>query len=87
LRFASARRHYTPAIRHRCASRNDVLAYERFTQDEKFTIALNLTHEPRRIEGVSKGEIAISTLLDRSGRSAIRHHLLRLNEGVLIKMS
>jgi alpha-glucosidase len=67
-------------------SRNDILAYERFTENEKFRIALNLTHEPRRLEDIDQGEILISTLLDRSGRSITRHHLLRPDEGILIKM-
>ena len=36
-------------MRH-CGSHNDILAYERFTATDKFRIALNLTHEARRME-------------------------------------
>jgi alpha-glucosidase len=67
-------------------SRNDVLAYERFTKSEKFTIALNLSHEPRRITGITGGEIVISTMLDRNGRPITQHPLLRPDEGVVIKV-
>ncbi|MCU1500517.1 MAG: Maltodextrin glucosidase, partial [Acidimicrobiales bacterium] len=71
---------YTPL-----RSTNDIIAYERFTGNEKFLIALNLTHEPRRIAGICKGEVVMSTILDRKGWSIMPHHLLRPDEGIVVK--
>jgi alpha-glucosidase len=68
-------------------SRNDILAYERFTETERFGIALNLSHEPRRIEHFETGKIVISTLLDRSGPSISSGHLLRPDEGIVIQIA
>jgi alpha-glucosidase len=67
-------------------SRNDILCYERFAGQEKFTVALNLTHEARRLEGVHDGDIVLSTLLDRRGVPLVRQQLLRPDEGVIIRM-
>jgi alpha-glucosidase len=67
-------------------SRNDILCYERFTAREKFTVALNFTHEARRLEGVHDGDIVLSTLLDRRGVPLVRQQLLRPDEGVIIRM-
>jgi len=67
-------------------SRNDILAYERFTESEKFTIALNLTHEPRRMPGIGQGKIVLSTMLDQTDRSKSEHDLLWPDEGIMIRM-
>jgi alpha-glucosidase len=67
-------------------SRNDILCYERFTGQEKFTVALNFTHEARRLEGVHDGDIVLSNLLDRRGVPLVRQQLLRPDEGVIIRM-
>jgi alpha-glucosidase len=67
-------------------SRNDILCYERFTGQEKFTVALNFTHGARRLEGVHDGDIVLSTLLDRRGVPLVGQQLLRPDEGVIIRM-
>src|SRR5205085_8248094 len=67
-------------------SRNDILCYRRFTDQEKFTIALNLTHDARRLEGVGDGEIVLSTWLDRNGSALSPGQLLRPDEGIIVRM-
>src|SRR4051812_36417774 len=67
-------------------SRNDILCYERFSDQEKFTIALNLTHDARRLEGVGDGNIVLSTWLDRSGEALTGNELLRPDEGIIVRM-
>jgi alpha-glucosidase len=79
----------TPALRTGdyapLRSRNDILAYERFTATDRFRIALNLSHEARRLEG-AEGKIVLSTHLDRKDRPATRSLVLRPDEGVMIRM-
>jgi alpha-glucosidase len=67
-------------------SRNDILAYERFTSTDRFTIALNLTHEGRLLEQIGKGSIVLSTRLDRTTAPVSGQHLLRPDEGIIIQM-
>jgi alpha-glucosidase len=66
-------------------SRDDVLAFERFTSTEKYHIALNLAHEPRRIVGAVEGHTILSTHLDRKDLAVKRSLLLRPDEGVIIR--
>ena len=66
-------------------SRNDVLAFERFTATDKFQVALNLTHEPRRVDWLEEGTLVLSTHLDRKDISVKRSLLLRPDEGVIVK--
>ena len=67
-------------------SRNDILAYERFTDTDRFTIALNLTDEGRLLEQIGKGSIVLSTRLDRTTVPVSGQHLLRPDEGIIIQM-
>jgi alpha-glucosidase len=67
-------------------SRNGVLCFQRLTRDEKFTIALNLTHDARRLDGVGEGSIVLSTRLDRRDVPLSRQQLLRPDEGIVIRM-
>jgi alpha-glucosidase len=67
-------------------SRNDILCYQRFTDQEKFTIALNLTHDARRLEEIDEGDIVLSTLLDRRDVPLTRDLLLRPDEGIIVRM-
>jgi alpha-glucosidase len=67
-------------------SYNDILTFERFTASEKFKVALNLTHEPRRIDCASGGNVILSTHLDRKDIAVERSLLLRPDEGVIVKM-
>jgi alpha-glucosidase len=67
-------------------SRNDVFRYERFAAGGKFAVALNLTHEPRRIELAGDGNIALSTHLDRKNVPVAGSLLLRPDEGVIVRL-
>lgn len=67
-------------------SRNDILCYRRFTDREKFTIALNLTHDARRLQDIGEGDIVLSTWLDRRDVPLAPQHLLRPDEGIIIRM-
>jgi alpha-glucosidase len=66
-------------------SRNDLLLYERFTAGERFIVALNLSHEVRRIDLADGGNIALSTHLDRKNMAVVGSLLLRPDEGVIIR--
>ena len=65
-------------------SHNDVLAFERFSPTEKLNVALNLTHEPRRMDFASDGNVVLSTHLDRKDSTVERSLLLRPDEGVIV---
>jgi alpha-glucosidase len=67
-------------------SRNDILCYQRFTDQEKFTIALNLTHDARRLEEIGEGDIVLSTWLDRRDVPLAPDLLLRPDEGIIVRM-
>jgi alpha-glucosidase len=67
-------------------SLNDVLTYERSTATEKFRVALNLTHEPRRMGHSTRGIIALSTYLDRKAFPVADQPILRPDEGVVIRI-
>jgi alpha-glucosidase len=67
-------------------SRNDILAYQRFTDTERFTIALNLAHEARRFDFPGEGQIILSTLLDHHSLHSKPGLLLRPHEGLIIRM-
>jgi alpha-glucosidase len=83
-------RKQTPAFR--CGdyaplrSRNDILAFERFTGSDKFQVALNLTHEPRLLDWLEEGILVLSTHLDRKDLAVKRSLLLRPDEGAIIKV-
>jgi alpha-glucosidase len=85
-----ALRRATPALR--CGdyaplrSRNEILCYQRFTDQEKFTIALNLTHDARRLEEIGEGDIVLSTWLDRREVPLAPDLLLRPDEGIIVRM-
>jgi alpha-glucosidase len=67
-------------------SRNDILCYQRFTDQEKFTIALNLTHDARRLEDIGAGDIVLSTWLDRRDVPVAPQQVLRPDEGIIVRM-
>jgi len=68
-------------------SRDDVFMYQRHAKAERFTVALNLTHEARRIRLGEQGTIVMSTYLDRRDCPPLESVILRPDEGVIIKMS
>jgi alpha-glucosidase len=67
-------------------SHNDIFTFQRFTATEKFNVALNLTHEPRRLDCASDGNVVLSTHLDRKDIAVERWLLLRPDEGVIIRL-
>src|SRR5205814_9098411 len=82
-------RRQTPAFRSGdyapLRSRNDVLAFERFTATDKFQVALNLTREPRRVDWLEEGTLVLSTHLDRKDISVKRSRRLRPAECGIVK--
>jgi alpha-glucosidase len=67
-------------------SRNDVLAYKRVTKALQFLVALNLVHQPRRLDWEGRGRLVLSTYLDRDGTAVREPPLLRPDEGVIIEL-
>lgn len=66
-------------------STGSVLAYRRIDDDETLLVALNLGPKPVRIEtGTKRGEILLSTELDREGERCARAVRLRGDEGVIV---
>jgi hypothetical protein len=66
---------------------NDILLYERSKEGARFTIALKLVHQPRRIQLPGRGQLVLSTYLDRSGSEVEPDLFLRADEGVIIRQS
>jgi alpha-glucosidase len=67
-------------------SRNGILAFKRTTPDQTLLIALNLTHEPRRLDMSGAGTMLLSTRLDCGGRSISLPMLLREDEGIIVAL-
>lgn len=68
-------------------SRNDVLTYKRSGNGAELLIALNLTHEPRKLDLDARGTLLLSTYLDGSERPAQYPALLRPDEGIILKLA
>ncbi len=66
-----------------------VYSYLREAEGERFLVVLNLTAEPRALAwpGLNRGEILLSTSLDREGDTSLEAFELRPNEGVLLRLS
>jgi len=67
-------------------SRNDILAYKRVGADGEFLVALNLVHEPRKLEWSGNGILLLSTYLDSDERVVTCPRLLRPDEGIVLKL-
>jgi hypothetical protein len=65
-------------------SHNDTLTYQRFTDTEHLTVALNLTDEARRLN-CADGNVVFSTHLDRQDLRIVGSLLLRPDQGVIIR--
>ena len=65
------------------AASEGLVAYERELGGERLTIALNLTADAIALPASVRGEVLLSTYLDRSG--ALSAQTLRPNEGVVLK--
>jgi alpha-glucosidase len=68
-------------------SRNDILVLKRVGGRDEFLIALNLVHEPRKLEWRGEGAIVLSTYLDRENILVRAPLLLRADEGLIIKIA
>lgn len=68
-------------------SRNDVLAYKRTDGRNEMLIALNIAAEPRKLHWQGRGQLLMSTHLDRPPEPLPEASiLLRGNEGVIIAL-
>jgi alpha-glucosidase len=67
-------------------SRNDIFKYKRVAGGSEFLVALNLVHEPRRLDWIGPGRLALSTHLDRDDAVVPGSLLLRADEGVIIEI-
>jgi alpha-glucosidase len=67
-------------------SRNDILTYKRVGADDEFLIALNLTHEPRKLDWAGNGILLLSTYLDSKRANVECPRLLRPDEGIIVKL-
>jgi alpha-glucosidase len=66
------------------ASDGRVLRYERFDQEQRFAILLNLS-QTREVAAVEPGEMVVSTHMDRNGEAVASNLSLRPFEGVVVK--
>jgi len=66
------------------ASNGSVLRYERFDQEQRFAILLNLS-QAREVATVDSGAIVVSTHLDRTGEVVVTNLSLRPFEGVVVQ--
>jgi alpha-glucosidase len=68
-------------------SHNDVLIYRRVAGDHTILVALNLVHEPRRLEWHEAGHVLLSTHLDGFHGDRVQGPVvLRPDEGLIIKL-
>jgi alpha-glucosidase len=67
-------------------SANDVFMYRREHGQDKLLVALNLKDEPRRIDFGQAGRVLLSTYLDGKDEPVDGAHLLRANEGIVVKL-
>jgi alpha-glucosidase len=67
-------------------SRNDIFSYKRVSGASEFLVALNLVHEPRRLDWTGGGCAVLSTHLDRDNCVVGDSFLLRSDEGVIVKV-
>jgi alpha-glucosidase len=65
------------------AASDGLIAYERTLANERLTIALNLTAEPIELPASLRGDVLLSTHLDRSG--ALTARTLRPDEGFILR--
>jgi alpha-glucosidase len=70
------------------AMSGDLLAYTRKLGQQRFLVALNLGGDPHAVSFATpiRGEVALSTYLDRKGEAVAGEINLRANVGVLIAL-
>ena len=86
-----ALRHKQPALTlgryEPLRSTNDILRFERSYQGETLLIAVNLVHEPRKLDGSQQSTLLLSTEIDRDEVDVAASVLLRADEGVILRLS
>ncbi len=75
----------TSAPIHHVAANGLVLRYERRDDQQHLAILLNLGHEPQEVQ-LQKGNILISTFLDRQDERTEAVISLRADEGLIVKL-
>jgi hypothetical protein len=70
-------------------SPQDCFAYVRKTAEESLLMVLNFSSEARNVsfQDYGKSSIVLSTYLDRSGGVDLHNLDLRMDEGVIVKLS
>jgi alpha-glucosidase len=74
---------YTPI-----ATQDDLLAYLRERDGQRFLVALNFGSAQQTLDlsALGSGRIVLSTALDRAGESASRALVLQADEGVIVAL-
>ncbi len=67
-------------------SRNDILSFRRVLADQRILVALNISHQPRRLEIASNARLLLSTHLDREGEAVGGATMLRADEGLILAL-
>ena len=68
-------------------ARNDVLLFKRSIESETLLIALNFSHEPRRLKLDQPAQLLMSTHLDRGPAGLDWPVMLRGSEGLVLKLN
>ena len=61
----------------------DALVYDRRAGQERLRIALNMSGQPQRVDGMG-GRVVLSTHLDRAGETVAGAVMLRPDEGLIL---
>jgi alpha-glucosidase len=67
-------------------SMNDILAFKRTDGETEILVALNLVHQPRRLELPLRGTLLLSSYLDGEEQPIESPILLRPDEGLIIRV-
>jgi alpha-glucosidase len=67
-------------------SRNDILTYRRPGPGGAILVALNIVHEPRKLNCSCEGRLLLSTYLDREDEPTSAPRLLRPSEGIIVRL-
>ncbi len=66
---------------------NDIFRFERSFEGTTLLIALNMVHQPRKLDDVGQSTVLLSTELDRENVPIEAQLLLRQDEGVILRRS
>jgi len=68
-------------------SRGDILTYRRTGPGGAILVALNIVHDPRKLECSCQGKLLLSTHLDRADEAVCAPRLLRPSEGIIVRLA